>query len=147
MHQPLQKRLGLLKFDRALGLILGFAIVCKEDGEPYFDTQGDYIPEGSMMRAATEFMQNSRVGGLMHKRGDGVRKVTPRGQVVFCFPMTDEIAKSFGLIGEGDVLPTSGLMIAYKPGVGDESLIADVESGDYGGFSIGGRRIRDKVLA
>ena len=41
------------KVDEELGLVMGFAIICKIDGEPYFDTQGDHIPEDSMLKAAT----------------------------------------------------------------------------------------------
>ena len=80
----------LVKVDDALGLVMGFAIVSKIDGEPYFDIQGDHIPEDAMLDAATDFMQNSRVAKEMHQ-GDQA------GSVVFAFPLTTDIAKKFDI--------------------------------------------------
>jgi len=119
----------LIKFDRELGLVFGYAIICKVAGRPYFDSQSDHIPEDSMLQAATDFMLNSRVQGDMHQRDvDGVAKRD--GTVVFAFPLTTDIAKAFGL--ETD---RTGLMIAVKPSA---EVLSKFESGEYTGFSIGG---------
>lgn len=125
------------KVDSELGLVMGWAIVCQKDGEPYFDLQGDHIPEGAMLKAAADFMVNSRVAGEMHGR-DGEGQPVQAGHVVFAFPMTSDIAKAFGV--ETD---TTGLMIAMKP---DDGMLAKFKSGEYTGFSIGGGRITDEEV-
>jgi hypothetical protein len=121
------------KVDDDLGLVFGFAIVCKEGGEEYFDVQGDHIPEATMVEASADFMINSRVAKEMHS-GEAT------GSVVFAFPLTADIAKAMGL-GEPE---RTGLMIAMKPDT-DEQL-AKFRSGEFTGFSIGGRRILDEEV-
>jgi putative serine protease XkdF len=123
----------ICKVDDSLGLVMGFAIVCKQDGEDYFDVQDDHIPEDAMLGAAVDFMQNSRVAKEMHA-GDS------KGAVLFAFPLTTEIAKSFGIETK-----TTGLMIAMKPDNAD--MLAKFKSGELTGFSIGGRRITDEAVA
>lgn len=127
-----EHRSEFVKYDEALGLVFGFAIICKIKGEPYFDVQGDHIPEDAMLKAAADFMKDVRVAKEMHS-GDQI------GDVVFCFPLTTEIAKSFDI-----VTPQTGLLIAMKPSAG---VLAKFKSGEYTGFSIGGRRVNDEELA
>lgn len=120
----------ILKVDASLGLVLGYAIVCKEDGEDYYDTQGDHIPEDAMLKASAEFMLGKRVLGDMHKTAEG-------GTVVFAFPMTTDIAKAFGI-----EVKKTGLMIAVKPET--EEMLKKYQDGTYTGFSIGGERVVDE---
>lgn len=115
----------ILKVDADLGLVFGWAIICKEDGKEYFDLQGDHIPEQSMLEASADFMAKARVGKGMH-RGDQI------ADVVFAFPMTEDIAKSFGF----DAPAKTGLMIAWKPHTAD--ILEKFRSGEWTGFSIGG---------
>lgn len=124
-------RARVLKVDDSLGLVMGFAIVCKEGGEPYFDLQGDHIPEDTMMKAALDFMQNSQVAKEMHQ-GE------PVGSVVFAFPLTSDVAKSFGLTTE-----RTGLMIAMKP---NDAMLKRFQGGELTGFSIGGLRLKDEEI-
>lgn len=121
-----------VKADDALGLVFGWAIVCKEFGEEYFDLHGDHIPEDAMLKAATDFMKNSQVAKEMHA-GDAI------GQILFAFPLTEDIAKAFGLQTH-----KTGLMIAMKPA--GEGVLEKFRSGEYTGFSIGGFRHEDEVL-
>jgi len=121
----------VLEVQEELGLVLGWGIVCTENGEPYFDLQKDHIPEHAMLKAATDFMENSRAAKEMHYRSDA-------GQVVFAFPMTSEIAKAFEI-----TCPKTGLMVILKP---DEIMLGKFKSGELTGFSIGGARGEDKVL-
>lgn len=121
----------VVKFDEELGLVFGFAIVSKVDGEPFFDSQGDYIPEESMLKAATDFMLHSRVAKEMHE-GEAV------GEVVFAFPLTSEVAKALDIRTH-----KTGLLIAMKPG---PEAMAKFKSGEYRGFSIGGSRVEDEVV-
>jgi len=124
-----ERQAKILKVDDELGLVIGWAIICNIDNEPYFDKQGDYIPETSMLEAATEFMQEARVAKEMHT-GD------EKGSVVFAWPMTQEIAKAFGI-----EIHQTGLMIAMKPD--NEEMLEKFRDGTYRGFSIGGHRMAD----
>ena len=121
-----------VKVDEALGLVLGWAIVCKKDGEDYYDLQDDHIPEDAMLRASVDFMQNSRMAKEMHE-GES------KGSILFAFPMTTDIAKAFGIETK-----TTGLLIAMKPD-SDETL-QKFRDGTYTGFSIGGHRLIDEEV-
>jgi hypothetical protein len=123
----------VFKVDEGLGLVFGWAIVCKAEGKDYYDTQGDHIPEGAMLKAAADFMANSRVAKEMHA-GD------EKGSVVFAWPMTADIAKAMGIETK-----QTGLMIAMKPD--NAEILSKFKDGTYTGFSIGGRRIKDRELA
>lgn len=129
----------LAKVDPSLGLVFGWAIVCKRKGEDYYDLNIDpdgervpeHVPESSMLEAATDFMENSRIAKEMHD-GD------PQGSVVFAFPMTTEIAKSLGIKTD-----TTGLLIAMKPG---PAMLEKFKKGELTGFSIGGSRVKSRVV-
>lgn len=122
----------VLKVDADLGLVIGFAIVCTENGEPYYDMQDDHIPDDAMLKAATNFMVNSRTVNEMHDGEDA-------GVVVFAWPLTEDIAKAMGL-----ETSRTGLMIAMKPS--SSEVLDKFRSGEYTGFSIGGVRICDEEV-
>jgi hypothetical protein len=122
----------VLKVSDELGLVFGFAIVCKRGGADYWDVQGDHIPEDAMLKAAADFMENSRLAKEMHA-GDGA------GTVVFAFPMTSEIASALNIQTED-----TGLLIAMKP---EPDMLAKFKAGDLTGFSIGGSRGEDEEVA
>lgn len=116
---------SICKVDENLGLVFGFAIVSKVNGEPYYDLQGHHITDNAMMKATTDYMINRRSCKDMHK-GD----ILP-GSVVHSFPLTDEVKKAFNIQCD-----KSGWMIAMHPG--DEEIFNKFKSGEYTGFSIGG---------
>lgn len=118
------------KVNDELGLVMGWAIVCKVNGEPYFDVQDDHIPEDAMLKAAADFMLHSRVAKEMH-RGDQI------GDIVFAFPLTEDVAKAMDITTQ-----KTGLMVAMRPS--DPAVLAKFKSGEYTGFSIGGQRVRDE---
>ena len=120
---PIRLKTELLKVDNELGLIMGYAIICTDAGEPYYDLQGDHIPESAMLEAATNFMKSSRMAKEMHE-GDVA------GTVVFAWPMTKDIATAFGISVE-----KTGLMIAMQP---NEAMLKKFKEGTLSGFSIGG---------
>jgi len=122
----------VVKVDADLGLVFGFAIVCKRDGESYFDLQKDHITEPAMLKAATEFMLHSRMSKDMHA-GDA------DGTVVFAFPLTSDIAKALDITTK-----QTGLLIAMKPSA---DVFAKFKDGTYTGFSIGGSRVKDEEIA
>lgn len=131
MDKKFETRTEFTKFDDELGLVMGYIIVCKKGGEDYFDLHGDHITEEAMLKAATDFMENSRTAKEMHSGGT-------RGTIVFAWPMTTDIAKAFNI--ETD---TTGLMIAMRP---DEEMLAKFKSGELTGFSIGGYRGEDEEI-
>lgn len=127
----------LLKVDETLGLVFGYGIVCTEKGQPYYDTQGDHIPEASMLEAAADFMIKSRASTDMHARANG-NEVVADGTIVFAFPLTTDIAKAFGLVTE-----RTGLLVAMKPSA---AVLAKFKDGSYTGFSLGGARLEEEVV-
>lgn len=120
------------KVEESLGLVFGWAIVCTENGQPFVDSQHDHIPDAAMLKAATKFAKGRRTGGDMHSIEDGT--------VIHTFPLTAEIAKSFGI--ECD---KTGLMIAMAPD--NEATLEKFRNGERTGFSIGGRRIKDTEVS
>lgn len=128
----------IAKVDETLGLVFGYAIVCKVDDQPYYDLNVDKMQDGSfkrvpehitedaMLKASVDFAKSARVGNEMHKGPDS-------GEYVFVFPMTADIAKAFGIQTR-----TTGLLIAYKP---TPEVFAKFKDGSYTGFSIEGRRV------
>lgn len=106
-----------------LGLILGFAMICKEGGEEYVDLQDDHIPEHSMIESAIDFMESSRELRTMHTEKKS-------GEVVFAFPLTAQIAKAYGFETN-----KTGLMIGVRP---DSVTLERAKKGEFTGFSIGG---------
>lgn len=131
-REPEKRKFNFIKVNKKLGLIFGWAIVSKIGGEEYFDLQGDHIPEDAMLEAATEFMEKKRTLKLMHK-GE------PKGDVVFAWPLTEEIAKAMGIRTQ-----VTGLMVAVKPT--SKKLIEAAENGELQGFSIGGLRLVDEEV-
>lgn len=117
------KAIEVAKVDAKLGLAFGYAVVCSENGEPYYDRQGDHIPESAMLSAAADFMANSRTAKVMH---DG----EPAGSIVFAWPLTSDVAKALDITA-----PKTGLLVAAKF---DAATLAKFESGEFTGFSIGG---------
>lgn len=125
----------IAKIDESLGLVMGWAIICKVDGEPYYDLNIDrdtgarvpeHVPEDTMLKAACDFMMNSRAGNEMHAGPDV-------GSYVFAFPMTSEIAKAMGIETN-----KTGLLVAYKP---SPEVFSKFKEKAYTGFSIEGRRV------
>jgi hypothetical protein len=122
VEAPIRKA-SVTKVDSALGLVFGWGIICKENGEDHFDLQGDHIPEDVMVAATSKFMEEARVAKDMHQ-GD------QHGTIVHSFPLTTDIAKAMGID-----CSKSGWMVAMKP---CETVLAKYASGEYRGFSIGG---------
>lgn len=123
---------SVAKVDDELGIVFGYAIICKNEGEEYFDSQGDHVTETAMLEATADFMAGDRVAKLMHL-GEQC------GQVVFGFPLTEEIGKAL----EIDLVKT-GFVVGMKPE--DREILSKFKSGELTGFSIGGRRITETVI-
>lgn len=126
-----EKFAQVLKVDEGLGLVFGWAIICKVDGADHYDLQDDHIPEESMLAAAADFMASGAMAKEMHA-GEAA------GAVLFAFPLTGDIAKAFGLETK-----QTGLMVAMKPN--DRAMLGKFKDGTYSGFSIGGVRLKDEA--
>lgn len=120
------------KVDNQLGLVFGYAIVCKENGDDYFDTQHDHIPEDVMLEGTFDYMGGDRIAKDSH-RGDAI------GQVVYGFPLTTDIAKALNISA-----PRTGFIIGMRP---RSDVLEKFHSGEYTGFSIGGRGRRAEITA
>jgi hypothetical protein len=121
------------------GLVFGYAVVCKVNGEDFYDSQldpitkeyaGDHIPEEAMVEAALDFAKSARLAKEMHV-GEA------NGMVPFLMPITKAVRD---YIVENDF---TGLFIGMHP---DPAALAKFKSGDYRGFSIGGNRIIDEEV-
>ena len=115
----------ILKVDDTLGLVFGYAMVCKIDGEDHFDLQGHHIPEDTMLKTLAKFMGSGNVVAKDMHTGDSI------GTYLFAFPMTTEIAKSLGI-----QIKQSGALVAMKPD--NDATLEKFSSGEFTGFSIGG---------
>lgn len=126
----------VLKVDDSLGLVFGFAIVCKVDGDDYYDLNVDregtlkgqrvpeHIPEDVMLKAALEFRAETDCPGNEMHVGDA------KGQHVFLFPLTTDIAKALEIETK-----KTGLLVAYQP---PADVLQKFKDGTYTGFSIEG---------
>jgi hypothetical protein len=123
MSLDFKKGVTVEKIDAQHGVVFGFAMVSKVDGEPFFDSQGDHITEEALLEASLHYMEGDRVAKEMH-RGE------PMGKVVFAFPLTTDIAKMLGIESR-----RTGLIIGMKP---SGNVLKKFADGTYTGFSIGG---------
>lgn len=104
------------------GLVFGRAMICTEDGEPYFDTDNQHIPVDAMLKAVVDWAGSAQHTTEMHD--------APSGAAMFHMPWTVEIAKAFGV-----ETPWEGFMVGYKP---TPEVLAKFVSGEFTGFSVGG---------
>lgn len=113
------------KLDSKHGIVFGWAIVCKQNGELYFDLQDEHVPEDVMLEASLGLMSGARVAKEMHRKG------SEHGEgIIFAVPLTEEICKAAGITCD-----KTGLFIGMKP---SRDVFAKFASGEYTGFSIGG---------
>lgn len=129
----------IAKVDESLGLVFGWAVVCKVKGEDYYDLNVDvlgkhagervpeHIPEVVMVKAALDITKSG------HAPGNDMHDGPDKGHYPFLFPMTTDIAKAMGITTD-----KTGLMCAYAP---TPEILSKYASGEYTGFSIEGSRL------
>ncbi len=130
MTNTFQTASTILKVDPGLGLIFGFAMICKVDGEDYYDADDEHFEEQGMLEASTDFAKSNRVACIMHAR-DGSGVPVQGGVAIHHFPLTTEIAKALEIETK-----RTGLLMAIAPD--SEEDLEKARNGEYTGFSIGG---------
>lgn len=124
---------AITKIDEEKNLVFGFAsVVENEDGTPVVDSQGDVLTPDELEKAAYKFVLEVRKAGEMHRRIEGV------GELVESVVLTKAKRLAMGLTPGA-----SGWWVGFK--VAPE-VFAKVKSGEYGGFSIGGRGVRKEIV-
>ncbi|PHS61189.1 MAG: hypothetical protein COB09_18550 [Thalassobium sp.] len=113
------------KIDSELRLVFGWGQVCKSNGEDYFDTDNQHIPEQVALEGWNVFMQEETVMKACHE-GE------PMGSVRFAYPLSLDLAKSLDIDTKGK----SGVLVTVY--VSDDETLAKFKSGEYKDFSIGG---------
>lgn len=121
-----------ISVDKEEKIAYGWAVICKRNGEDYYDLQNHHISEEEMTKAAIRFAKSAKRTGLEDHRGE------VKGHVVFMMPMSMVIAKSMGIKTD-----KSGLMIGWL--VEDPKVLAKIEAGEHAGFSIGGGAFPEEV--
>lgn len=158
---PFTSTSNVLKVDETLGVVFGYAIVCREKDEAgnwvdHYDTQGHHIPEDEMLKASVEFSQqagearseliakaiiNSLVASGGELDNDQVIELVKRaskdmheGEDVQQVVQMLPVTEELAKALEWDI-PKTGLVIGLKP---TAEVLAMYKSGKRTGFSIGG---------
>jgi hypothetical protein len=113
------------KVDMGLQLVIGWAMITRENGRPYVDSQGDETPDDVLLPAVTAYMERGRAGWLEHRPGE-------IGTVLLSLVLTDDIAAALGI-----TCSQRGWIVGMK--VHDREILKAFEEGRLTGFSIGGR--------
>jgi len=125
MAYDMSKSTSILKLDGERRIAWGWASVATVNGKLVTDLQGDVITPTELGKMADRFMASARTAKAMHD-GDQI------GEVLHSFPLTNEIAKAFGLSTDRE-----GWIIGMK--INDEDTWQAMKNGTFRGFSIGGR--------
>lgn len=115
----------VIKVDDEQRIVWGWASVTTVNGEPVKDLHGDVIETSTMVKAADNFMLYNRTAKAMHE-GDGI------GFVIHSLPLSKELGEALGIYSERE-----GWVVAMK--ILDEDHWRRIKSGEFRGFSIGGR--------
>jgi hypothetical protein len=105
-------------------MVWGWASVSTVDGVLYTDVQGDQVTTAEIQKAAHAFMQECRVGKVMHA---GRKKGYVADSIVFTKALQDALGIDLGM---------EGWFVGYK--VEDDETWERVKKGELRAFSIGG---------
>jgi len=131
MREEITLSAEISKVDVDRRLVYGWASVIEEKGEPVTDSHDDQISLDELQAAAHDFIDNARVGKLMH-RGRQVARIVE--SVVF----STDVQKALGID-----LEKVGWFIAMK--IEDEDVWKQVKAGELKAFSIGGLAAREEI--
>jgi len=117
----------VLKADHDAKIVWGWCYVATVNGEISYDHSGEYVAPETLVKAATNFMMNTRVSKVNHT-GD------KDGDIVHSLPVTKELAEALGIQTNRE-----GWIIGVRV---SPTTLAKVESGELASFSIGGRALK-----
>ena len=117
----------VLKADQDAKCIWGWAYVSTVNGEISYDHSGEWVSPDTLVKAATNFMKNTRVSKVNHQ-GD------QDGDIVHSLPLTKELAQALGIQTERE-----GWIIGV---IASDETLAKVQNGSLTSFSIGGRALK-----
>lgn len=123
--------------DAKMGRVWGWASVIEKDGKPVIDHQGDMIEPEELVKAAHDFITNSRTAGVMHSRADG--QPVKIGHVVESVVLTRDLQKALGIN-----LDRAGWLIGMQ--ITDPTVKQQVSDGVLKSFSIGGKGRREEIV-
>lgn len=115
------------------GLVYGWASVIEKNGEVVTDHQGDRITSDELMKAAHDFVSNSRQGGVLHDQfGKEIGHIVE--SLVFTKQLQDHLGIDLGKVG---------WLIGYQISSPEVKML--VKSGMLKSFSIGGKGRREPL--
>lgn len=121
------------------GTVWGWASIIEKGGKVVTDHQGDRISEEELVKAAHDYMTNSRIGGALHMyNSDKPDEPLSAGRVVESVVLTHDLQKALG-IDLGKV----GWLVGYH--IEDSHVRKAAASGKLISFSIGGKGVREKI--
>ena len=116
--------------------VWGWASVIEKDGETIRDHQGDQITEAELIKAAHDYVTNSRTGGAMHIYCEGDKRQPLKcGEVVESLVFTKDLQTAMG-INLGKV----GWLLGYR--ITNPAVRKAGADGQLKSFSIGGAGLR-----
>lgn len=128
------------KLDDDKRLAFGWANVSKVNGVPVVDRQDDYCSIEDIEEAAYAYVENSRVGGIMHRRAvgklDGEDRPLHVSNLVESMVFDDAKCEALGLAND---FPR-GWWVGFR--VHDDTVWNLAKRGELTGFSVHGKGIR-----
>lgn len=122
-----------IKLDK--GLVYGWASIIEKDGQEITDHQGDRIVSDELVKAAHDFVSNSRQGGVLHDEyGHQIGHIVE--SVVFTKELQSHLKIDLGKVG---------WLIGYQ--ITDPRVKAMAKMGVLKAFSIGGKGKREPANA
>jgi hypothetical protein len=116
--------MSILKIDEEQRIVYGWGSVSTFNGEHIIDKQNHIITMDVLSEAVNDFMENMRVGKVMHS-GEQT------GSILHSFLITKDISEALGFSTN-----TEGWIVGYK--VHDDEVWKGVKDGTFTAFSIGG---------
>jgi hypothetical protein len=123
--------MSILKIDEEQRIVYGWASVSTFNGEYIVDNQGDVITMGVLSKAVNDFMENVRIGKVMHS-GEQT------GSILHSFLITKDISEALGFSTDKE-----GWIVGYK--VYDDEVWKQVKDGTFAAFSIGGAGQKEEL--
>jgi hypothetical protein len=124
------------KINEELRTVYGWASINTEGGALVTDHQDDQVDDAEIIKAAHDFMTNSRHGGLLHAR-TALGGAHRGGSIVESLVLTPDVQKALGID-----LGKTGWFVGYRVDDPDAWELVKSKPPILKAFSIGGRARR-----